>query len=293
VNCAGTPINSVINIVYDNILRGAEALPIPTDAFPAFLHPKVEICFSRNPLTTEHIDVYVVPAVSLPLHHEFQSPQPCSVVPVIAYGPESLLALAFDCGCCDYLRSPWALEELRVRALRALPPRQLEFEWGTISLERGLQGDVLCLREPPAAPDHTTHPDHPAQLTLSAPEAAILRLLIFQSGSPVSRECLQAGLQRKPGKMASGTPPVTSVVGSGGLGDSGGGSVRKPSTTNRTTNRNASRTTSRSVDVHISSLRKKFNLLSGKALQPHPIRSIYGYGYMLIHKHSTPYSCCG
>ena len=263
MNCAGTPINSVINIVYDNILRGAEALPIPTDAFPAFLHPKVEICFSRNPLTTEHIDVYVVPAVSLPLHHEFQSPQPCSVVPVIAYGPESLLALAFDCGCCDYLRSPWALEELRVRALRALPPRQLEFEWGTISLERGLQGDVLCLREPPAG----ARASCPQELTLSAPETAILRLLILQSGTPVSRECLQAGLRGETGKTLS---PTTSHTPS-----------HKPSPAGR------------SVDVHISTLRKKFNLLSGKVLHPHPIRSIYGYGYVLIHKRSTPGSCCG
>jgi DNA-binding response OmpR family regulator len=243
VSYAGSPFNSVINIVYDNTLRGAAALPIPTDTFPAFLYPKVEICFSRNPLSTEHIDLYVVPAVILPLHQKLQSPQPCGTVPVIAYGPEKLLALAFDCGCCDYLRSPWALNELKVRALRAFPPRQLEFEWGTITLE----GEVLRLLEPAAV--------RPSELTLSAPETAILRRLILQSGSPVSRECLQAGLQRHSGK-------TTSPAG-------------------------------RSVDVHISTLRKKFNLLSGNALQPHPIRSIYGYGYVLIHKQSTPYSCRG
>lgn len=259
MSCAGTSFNRVINIVYDNTLRGAAALPISTDAFPAFLQPKVEICFSRHPLTTEHIDLYVVPAVTLPLNQKFQSPQPYSAVPVLAYGPESLLPLAFDCGCCDYLRSPWALNELKVRALRALPPRQLEFEWGTISLERKperkperkLQGAVLRLLEPPT------------EIALSGPETAILRLLILQSGTPVSRECLQAGLRRPPGTTPFTTPS------------------RTPSPAGR------------SVDVHISTLRKKFNLLSGKLLQPHPIRSIYGYGYVLIHKHSTPYSCCG
>ncbi|MDZ7793168.1 MAG: hypothetical protein U5P10_05580 [Spirochaetia bacterium] len=250
---ACSPFHSVINIVYDNALRGAEALPIPTDTFPAFLHPKVEICFSRNPLSTEHIDLYLVPAVTLPIHRKFQSPQPCSAAPVIAYGPEKLLPLAFDCGCCDYLRSPWALNELRARALRALPPRQLEFEWGTISLERELQGEVLRLREPAAA--------RPAQLTLSAPEAAILRLLILQSGNPVSRQCLQAGLQRLQRQPEKNSPPA-----------------------GHTSSRTTIRTASRAVDVHISTLRKKFNLLSGKALQPHPIRSIYGYGYVLIHK---------
>ena len=275
MNCAGTPFNSVINIVYDNILRGAEALPIPTDTFPAFLRPKVEICFSCHPLTTEHIDLYVVPAVALPLHQKFQSPQPCSAVPVIAYGPESLLPLAFDCGCCDYLRSPWALNEMKVRTLRALPPRQLEFEWGTISLEGEGQGEVLRLREPAGGAGahrsgHATK-DRPTELTLSAPETAILRLLILQSGTPVSRECLQAGLRRQPGKTPFGT------------------SSRTP---NHTPSR-APSPASRSVDVHISTLRKKFNLLSGKTLQPHPIRSLYGYGYVLIHKHSTPYSCCG
>ena len=259
MSCAGRPFNSVINIVYDNTLKGAAALPIPTDTFPAFLHPKVEVCFSGHPLTTEHIDLYVVPAVALPLHQKFQNPQPCNAVPVIAYGPESLLPLAFDCGCCDYLRSPWALNELKIRALRALPPRQIEFEWGTISLEGEGQGEVLRLREPAGGAGahrsgHATK-DLPHELTLSASETAILRLLILQAGTPVSRECLQAGLQGYSGKTDS---PA-----------------------------------SRTVDVHISTLRKKFNLLSGHVLQPQPIRSIYGYGYMLIHKQYTPYSSCG
>ena len=257
--CAGSSFRSVINIIYDNILRGAEALPIPTDTFPAFLHPKLEICFSRTPLSSEHIDLYVVPAVNLSLHQTLQPPQPCSAVPVIAYGPDKLLALAFDCGCCDYLRSPWTINELKIRALRAIPPRQLEFEWGTISLERELQGEVLRLREPAggAAAHRSGHAtkDLPHELTLSASETAILRLLILQAGTPVSRECLQAGLQGYSGKTDS---PA-----------------------------------SRTVDVHISTLRKKFNLLSGHVLQPQPIRSIYGYGYMLIHKQYTPYSSCG
>ncbi|MFO7730884.1 MAG: hypothetical protein R6V86_08980 [Spirochaetia bacterium] len=289
MSCAGRPFNSVINVVYDNTLRAADALPLPTDAFPAFLHPKVEICFSRSPLSTEQIDLYVVPAVTLPLRRRNQGAQPCSTVPVIAYGPEKLLPLAFDCGCCDYLRSPWTLDELRVRALRALPPRQLEFEWGTISLERELQGDVLRLHEPPGkagshgrdkaleghAPTQTSNPTQtpaqgrPSGLKLSAPEAAILRRLILQSGTPVSRECLQAGLQGlwglqgQPGK----TPPPAGRA---------AGRISSRST--------AGRTAGRAVDVHISSLRKKFNLLSGKTLQPHPIQSIYGYGYVLIHK---------
>lgn len=41
---------------------------------------------------------------------------------------------------------------------------------------------------------------------------------------------------------------------------------------------------SRAVDVHISTLRKKLNQLAGYSLAPHPIRSVYRYGYEFIHK---------
>src|SRR6056297_1588149 len=53
------------------------------------------------------------------------------------------------------------------------------------------------------------------------------------------------------------------------------------------------RPSSRAVDVHVATLRKKFNLLAGKTLNPCPLRSVHGMGYTLIHRVYTGYSGCG
>lgn len=50
---------------------------------------------------------------------------------------------------------------------------------------------------------------------------------------------------------------------------------------------------SRAVDVHISSLRKKLNILAAQELSPSPIKTVRGLGYLLVHRISTSYSNCG
>ncbi len=95
-------------------------------------------------------------------------------VPVIAWGPAGMLRPAFLAGCVDFLREPWAPEELALRALAALARARSShvFPWG----EAGFQGDTFVL------------PGGPAVLTHR--EALILRALLRSRGSPVPRETL-------------------------------------------------------------------------------------------------------
>lgn len=58
-------------------------------------------------------DLFVIPA-ELYLSIEAEArPRPA-----FAYGPERLMAAAFEAGCADYLREPWGPSELRARAGR-------------------------------------------------------------------------------------------------------------------------------------------------------------------------------
>jgi DNA-binding response OmpR family regulator len=95
-------------------------------------------------------------------------------VPVIAWGPAGMLRSAFLAGCVDYLREPWAPEELALRSLSALARARSRhvFPWG----EAAFQGDTFVL------------PGGPAPLTHH--EAQILRALLRSRGSPVPRETL-------------------------------------------------------------------------------------------------------
>jgi len=111
---------------------------------------------------------------------------PARGVPVIAWGPAGMLRAAFLAGCVDFLRAPWAPEELSMRALGALARAQAAhvFPWG----ETGFQGDTFVL---PGGPAILTH--H---------EALILRALLRSRGSPVPRETLflLAGGRGAPGR---------------------------------------------------------------------------------------------
>ena len=107
-------------------------------------------------------------------------------VPVIACGPPGLLRSAFLGGCVDYLREPWAPEELELRARAALgrAQRRFAFPWGTVSIEG------LTLRTPRGV------------VTLSAQESKILRLLLRARGEPVPRAALACETWGSPGRAS-------------------------------------------------------------------------------------------
>lgn len=231
-----------------NIIRADRPASFHIAQLPAQLQPGVELCVSADPLVEDHIALYILPAERLAgLSAELTR----RGRPLMAYGPPELLPIAFDCGCSDYLREPWGLPELKLRALRVLPPRRMHFSWGVVELHRNIL--VRTSRRTPGPGSRT------AEVLLSPPEAALFRLLSAEGGTPVSRECLQCTLERLRAPHAWQRPH--------GPGPAG-----------------AQPKSRRAVDVHISALRKKLNRLAGYQLAPPPIRSIYGYGYQLIHK---------
>ena len=260
---SGTSAPALINYVYEHNLSHTSSVSFALREMPSFLHPVVDFCLSTEPLPPANIDLYILPAGT---SRENWTAVLNSALPIIAYGPASLLPAAFENGCADYLKEPWDIPELKARILRILPPKQITFEWGTLFL----QGNRLCVAPSSgteAGPsgrqqfdqqfdqqldqqlgqqlqqhDKQQHEQQVGQdIELSPPEAAILRLLLLQSGNPVSRHSLQYILWGYP------------------------------------------QAKSRAIDVHISTLRKKFNQLAGFSLDPHPIKSIYRYGYKLIH----------
>ena len=95
-------------------------------------------------------------------------------VPVIAWGPASMLRAAYLLGCADYLRDPWEPVELAVRALAVAGREGAKevFPWGSARF----QGDFLELPGGSAALTHH--------------EALILHALMRSRGSPVPRETL-------------------------------------------------------------------------------------------------------
>ncbi len=239
-----------------NIVRAENPASFFVSQLPAELIPGIDIGISTEPLPAEHIDLYVLPATQYTgACEELRARK----LPVIAYGPAELLPLAFDCGCRDFLRDPWSISELKVRAIRHLPPRRMSFCWGVVELRRNT---LLCtarysstLAPGPASNQNKAPGSASSAVELPPPETALLRQLLTDSENPVSRECLQYALYHTSRALhVSGAARLSQLV------------------------------ESRAVDVHISRLRKKFNRLAGYRLTPSPIRSIYGYGYQLIHK---------
>jgi hypothetical protein len=141
---------------------------------------------TAEPLPAFEVDLYVIPADTAADMLAARGAPPLAV-PVIAYGPATLLRSAFLCGCADYLRDPWHPDELGMRALAVLQrmKRRWTFPWGELSL----QGTEL---------------DTPAGgVTLTVHESRILRALLMSRGTPVPRQALSYLLWGRPGPAGS------------------------------------------------------------------------------------------
>ena len=120
---------------------------------------------------------------------------------VLAYGPVSLMAASFEAGCADYLRDPWSLAELELRARRAEEPLftlgdgRIELRGASLRLHRagpaaaGAASAAGLTKVAGAAHDESSGGQEPA-LALSEAESRFLRLLVENSGEVVSREAI-------------------------------------------------------------------------------------------------------
>jgi DNA-binding winged helix-turn-helix (wHTH) protein len=106
---------------------------------------------------------------------------PRSGILYIAYGPVALMEQAFDGGCVDYIREPWALPELRARLGRFY--RQ-KFRAGDVTLE--LLGKRLAGAR--------------AAVELGESECALLRLLLINAPRLLPREAAFASISSSAGE---------------------------------------------------------------------------------------------
>ncbi len=138
----------------------------------------IQAVASSEPLEAGDIDLYVLPVYLL---QEFTDEplRAAARIPVIAYGEPSALRGAFLAGCADYLREPWSLEELSLRARKLVRAPALS-----------LEGVDLRLSEVSVESRH-------GRASLSLQEQRVLRALLRQKGTVVSREALQYALWGK------------------------------------------------------------------------------------------------
>jgi hypothetical protein len=133
-----------------------------------------------EPTAPDETDLYVVPAGG-------EQGLPARGVPVIAWGPAELMRSAFLAGCDDFLKEPWAPEELGLRAHAALSraEKRFSFSWGDVSFEG------KDLRTPGGLAVLTLH------------ESRILGALLRNRGRPVPREALAYSIGDAPPSHAS------------------------------------------------------------------------------------------
>jgi len=166
----------------------ASSTPPSLEQIPVQTDPDIHIRISEEPLPPSETDLYVVPAQKLAA---FTAPGTGGVdrssgTAVIGYGPAKMLGPAFEAGCRDYLKEPWDYRELKARAGRFLPRRELDFEWGRIEIT------PLALHR------------GSVEIALTPPEDRILDLLAANLNSTVRREALQYALwgELRPGSRS-------------------------------------------------------------------------------------------
>jgi DNA-binding response OmpR family regulator len=123
-------------------------------------------------------DAYVVPVRDLRLLGDLVVPPLPGGPLVIAYGPPELLRGAFLAGCDDYLKEPWAPDELETRLLK--------LAWGD-EARRPAQGEYELEGRRVRFVDGR-------EVLLSAHEAVVASLLLANRGAVVSRRALSFAL---------------------------------------------------------------------------------------------------
>lgn len=120
-------------------------------------------------------DIIVIPAEDFLVLRPVYSADRGKGTIYVAYGSVALMERAFDSGCADYIREPWALPELRARIGRLFGQK---FRIGERAVELGrrlLSGKT-------------------AAIELSENESRLLRILLLNAPLPVPRNAAFAAL---------------------------------------------------------------------------------------------------
>ncbi len=156
----------------------AEVLPPKGDVeFPGSPEGSFVILNGPTGLDETPPDILVMPAEDFLILRFRPWTNPSPGMLFMPYGPVALMEKAFDHGCADYLREPWALPELRARAIRFF---KLKFQAGDKKLElrgRRLTGEA-------------------ASAELTEGESSFLRLLVLNAPLPVPRNAAISVLSR-------------------------------------------------------------------------------------------------
>jgi hypothetical protein len=141
----------------------------------------IEMRYTASP-EKGNFDIFILPAEELVTLTDLKLIKLDKWLPVIAYGSHFLLRKAFLTGCYDYLRDPWGPQELLIRLERLI---QVLGKYHLLSF------GSLFLKD-----NYLTSPA--GRTELSYQESRILKMLLRQQGTVVTREALFYAIWDKP-----------------------------------------------------------------------------------------------
>lgn len=142
-----------------------------------------EIICSREPHERQITDLYVMEfqKTEIFLNNEYRKWFP----KVIAFGNHFFLKKAFLLGCCDYLKTPWEIDEFQIRSGRILE----KLKKGLVFHGMVLEGNSIRMAE--------------KQISLTFQEEAILKMLLKNREEIVPRKVLFYSIWNNPGARES------------------------------------------------------------------------------------------
>ncbi|MCP4178728.1 MAG: response regulator transcription factor [bacterium] len=109
---------------------------------------------------------------SLKTIHSFRKSPELSFIPFIIHGTAENLNKSFLLGASDFLKEPWDINELEIRAMKYINNDEIIFEWGKIDFSNEI----------------IKSPYHKSKFTV--PEYKILSMLVMNRGNVISRDNL-------------------------------------------------------------------------------------------------------
>ena len=140
------------------------------------------ILFTEEIFRDHKIGLYIVPVQKYLCYYKKNILSDFYYTPFICYGLSFYIKEAFLCGCSDYLKEPWSLEEFDIRVNRNLNLQILNYSWGSILFRPFYLKTEI------------------GEVQLSLAEYVLFKILIQNLGLIVPRHILLGYINRKPGK---------------------------------------------------------------------------------------------